>query len=96
MSTPAQGTDYLAVILIAGGSSWGRHPDKAKAIKAALRIYKADWGKLFKIRKGDEVVVNVVDVFPHNEVRFGDRGFWIGDSDEKLDRKIEHVTAMVP
>lgn len=87
-------TDYIATILIAGGSSYGRSPNKDEAIKAALRIYKADWGKVFNIKKGDKVVVNVVDVFPHKEVAWDNRGFWVGD--EPVTRKIEKIERRVP
>lgn len=87
--------DYLAVIFIAGGSSWGRSPKKEEAIKNAVRIYKSDWGKLFKIKRGDNVVVNVLDVFPHDQVAWDSRGFWTGD-DEKLDRKVEIINRIVP
>jgi len=91
-------TDYLAVILVGGGSAWGRHSDKEKAIKTALRIYKQDWGKVFVIKKGDDVVLNVMDVHPYNEVTFDHRGWWVKDGDEYklLDRKIEHVNRSVP
>jgi hypothetical protein len=85
--------DYLAVILVGGGSAWGRDPDKETAIKTALRIYKKDWGKVFVIKKGDEVVVNVMDVHPHDEITFDHQGWWakVGDDYERLDRKIEYV-----
>ena len=44
--------DYLAVILVGGGSAWGRSHSKDEAIKNALRAYKRDWGTLFKIGQG--------------------------------------------
>jgi hypothetical protein len=90
---PKPTTDYVAVILVGGGSAWGRHSKKETAIKTALEVYKKDWGKVFVIRKGDEVVVNVIDVHPHNEVNWDHQGWWakVGDGYEKLERKIEHV-----
>lgn len=87
-------TDYIATILIGGGSSYGRSHDKEEAIKTCLRIFKADWGKMFGIKKGAPVTVNVVDVFPHNEVAWDPRGFWVGD--EPLTRKIEKIERRVP
>lgn len=87
-------TDYLAVIFVScGGGSWGRSPDKHKAIANAVRIYRADWGKIAKIKKGDEVAVNVVDVAPHDTVWWDARGFWVGDV--KLDRPIEVVRHII-
>jgi hypothetical protein len=76
------------------GSCWGRSPDKEKAIKNCLHAYKQDAGTIFKIAKGDEVVVNVVDVSPHNQVWWDNRGVWVGE--EKLDRKIEQINRSVP
>lgn len=89
--------DYLAVILIAGGSAWGRSPDKQAAIKNCLKVYKQDWGKLFKIRKGDVVSINVIDVHPHGDVTWDHQGWWakVGDEYKLLDRKVEHVHATV-
>jgi hypothetical protein len=87
-------TDFLAVILIGTGSVWGRDSDKETAIKNALRSYKRDAGTIFKISKGDDVVVNVVDVFPHDEVTWDHSGFAAGS--EKIDRPIEQVHREVP
>lgn len=87
-------TDYLAVILVGVGSCWGRSPDKEAAVKNALRIYKKDAGSMFKIRKGDKVVVNVVEVSPHDEVSWETDGLWADG--EKLDRKIEQEHRIVP
>jgi hypothetical protein len=94
MSTSAHGTDYLAVILVGVGSCWGRSPNKEMAIKNCLRAYKQDAGSIFKIAKGDEVIVNVIDVAPHDEVSWDNRGIWVGD--QKLERKIEQVHRSVP
>jgi hypothetical protein len=82
-------TDYLAVIFIGAGSCWGRDKNRDTAVKAAIRVYRSDVGSIYKIRKGDKIVVNVLDVAPHDEVRWTDHGFFVGD--DKLDRKIEHV-----
>jgi len=90
----AEKHDYLAVILVGVGSTWGRSPDKEKAIKTALRVYKQDAGSVFVIKKGDPVTVNVVDVAPHDEVWWDNRGVYAGD--QKLDREIERVDRVVP
>jgi hypothetical protein len=90
----ARTPDYLAVIWMGLWSCWGRDPSKEKAIKMALSYYKREGGSVFKIKKGDEVTVNVVDIAPHDEVWWDGRGFWVGE--EKLDRKIEPITRTVP
>jgi len=91
---PCPTTDYLAIILCGGGSAWGRSPDKAEAVKGALKVYKRDWGSLFKITKGDEVKINIVDVYPHDEVSWGSDGFYADGA--KITPKVEHLTALVP
>ena len=48
--------DYLAVILIGGGSSWGRSPDKEEAIRRAIANYR-DWDVYYKVAN-TEVIIN--------------------------------------
>lgn len=85
--------DYIAVIFIAGGSSWGRSPDKEKAIKIALSNYH-DWESLFVMSEHD-VPINIWDVSGY------DKCWWdyamhghntATDKDEDIERKPEIVT----
>lgn len=97
MQTDTTERDYLAVILIGSGSSWGRSPDKEDAIKRALRAYR-DWDSLFDIYDKD-VLINVVNVAGYSDCRWGGYpGGWMygkneaTGADEPIKRKIEHVT----
>ena len=82
--------DYIAIILIGCGSCWGRDKDKETAIKTAVRVYKRDAGSIFKIKKGDQVKINIIDVYPHDEVRWDDLGIWLDG--QKLEKPVEVVT----
>jgi len=61
--------DYLAVIPVGGGSSWGRASNKEDAIKIAVSSVK-DWGGLFEV-SGVPVKVNVVDVSGYGDLHWG-------------------------
>jgi hypothetical protein len=62
-------TDYLAVILIGAGSSYGRSPDKEEAIRMALRSV-SDWRGMFNV-DGVEFGINVVDVSGYSSCSWG-------------------------
>lgn len=89
MTMNAKEHDYLAVIFVGGGSAYGRAADREKAIANAMKIYKSDFGQIFKIKRGDSVVVNVIDVTPHDEISWDETGFYVGLM--KLDRRIDVV-----
>lgn len=85
--------DYLAFILIGGGSSYGRSPDKEKAIDNCLRALK-DWSHLFEVDDVD-VVLNVVDVIGYNTVAWGHDGVRGWKEGEPQDGKAERITAEI-
>lgn len=87
-------TDYLAVIMMnAGGGSWYRDPDKAKAIASVAHICKQDWKTLYKFQKGSTITVNVIDVEGFDCVHWDERGFFHEQDGRRIaiDRKIEQV-----
>jgi hypothetical protein len=93
--------DYLAVILIGGGSSYGRAPDKEKAIAFAVRALR-DWNRLFDVSNVD-VVVNVIDVQGYSDCQWGGHpdGWMRGKSEatgeyEPIKRIAETVTRRTP
>jgi|KBSMisStaDraftv2_1062788.scaffolds.fasta_scaffold00048_58 hypothetical protein len=90
--------DYLAVILIGGGSSWGRSPDKEEAIRRAIANYR-DWDVYYKVAN-TEVIINVTDVQGYSTVAWNDRGMHgkneATGKDETIDRPIERVTRTTP
>jgi hypothetical protein len=85
----AEEHDYLAVILVGGGSVYGRAANRERAIANAIKIYKSDIGEILEIKRGDEVVVNVIDVAPHDEIDWDYTGFYVGQM--KIDRPVEIV-----
>lgn len=82
--------EYLAVIATPyGGGSWARDASKDKAAKRARRIFEADWGHLFKPKRGVKLTANVIEVTGYDTVWFDETGFYSGDT--KLDRPIEKI-----
>jgi hypothetical protein len=93
--------DYLAVILIGGGSSWGRAPDKEEAIKRAMKALK-EWTIYFDL-SNIEVGINVIDVAGYSDCRWGSNpdGWLHGTNtktgkDEAIKRPIELVKRTTP
>jgi hypothetical protein len=93
--------DFIAIILIGGGSSYGRAPDKETAIKHALRSLR-DWAGLFKV-DGVEVGINVVDVTGYGDLYWGSypNGWLHGTNgetgeEEVIDRPVETVKHFTP
>lgn len=66
--------DYLAVVFIGAGSSYGRSGNKEVAIETCLRALK-DWSVYYKI-EGETFKVCVLDVHGWETVAWDDRGFW--------------------
>lgn len=59
-------TEYLAYILIGGGSAWGRSENKEAAISFAVKSLK-DWQTFYKVEDTD-VTVRVVEITGYDEV----------------------------
>jgi hypothetical protein len=99
--TIASKPDYLAIILIGTGSSWGRSSDKEAAIQNAIKSYR-DWDCYFKVADTD-VTVNVIDVQGYGDCSWGayPGGWMYGKNEatgeqEKVDRPVEQVTRRTP
>jgi hypothetical protein len=91
-------SDYLAIIRIGGGSSWGRASNKEKAITTALKALR-DWQSLFEV-SDIEVVVNVVDVEGYDVVQWHVDGFHGkkpgADTFEKFNPPLEYTNRRTP
>jgi hypothetical protein len=98
MGTQPTATDYLAIIPIGTGSSWGRASNKETAITNALRSLK-DWDVYFDVSE-IEVTVNVIDVQGYSTVVWDNRGVHgtneATGKDEAINRHIEHVQRSTP
>jgi hypothetical protein len=93
--------DYLAIIFVGGGSSWGRSPDKEKAIANAIKNFR-DWRQLFEV-DGVEVKVNVIDVQGYSDAHWGSYpdGWLHGTNeatgkDEVIERANDIITRTTP
>jgi hypothetical protein len=82
--------EYIAIALIGGsGSSFGRDPDKAKAIKICARILASDWAHLFDLH-GKDWPINVYDITGHDDVYWSERG--VVDKEDNFIQCLEVVT----
>lgn len=90
--------DYLAIVLIGGGSSWGRSPDKEKAIENCIRSLR-DWDRFYKVSDVD-VEINVIDVIGYDEVSWSSNRFHAkkegSDQWEQVDFPIERIVRHTP
>lgn len=98
MGTQPTTTDYLAIIPIGTGSSWGRAPDKEAAIKRAITNFK-DWEIYYDV-SNIEVTINVIDVQGYSTVSWYSRGVE-GKNEatgktEAIERPIEYVVRTTP
>jgi hypothetical protein len=96
-----QTTDYLAIIPIGGGSSWGRAPNKDVAVERAIQALR-DWDTLFNV-SDIEVTLNVIDVQGYSDCAWGGYpgGYVHGKSEttgehEAIKRPVEHVKRTTP
>jgi len=95
-------SDYLAIILIGGGSSYGRASDKETAIKNAITSLR-DWDHLFVVAN-IETTINVYDVTGYSDCSWGNYGdkFLLGTNEatgaenEPIERKPEVVKRTTP
>lgn len=99
MGTQPTTTDYLAIIPIGGGSSWGRAPDKDAAIENAIKSLR-DWEVYYDVSEID-VTINVIDVQGYTTCSWGGDRYIIGTNEvtgekEAIKRPIEHVVRITP
>lgn len=83
-------SDYLAVISVSGIGSWARFPDKEKAISSVIRLFKQDFKSCFKMEKGKQINIDVLDVTGHDTVWWDDRCFYTKD-DKPFDGPVERI-----
>jgi len=85
-----QAKDYLAVITVNGVGSWARETDREKAIKNAIRRFKADFNTYFKLEKGKVINIDVLDVTGQDTVWWDDRCFYT-KNDKPFDGPVERI-----
>ena len=87
--------DYLAIILLGGGSSWARGPDAEKAITDVTKQVKSDWGRLFNL-EGVEVRVNLWDITGNDVVYWDDCGMHADNQEQFPITKVETRIITLP
>jgi len=88
---PSEKKDYLAVINVSGAGSWARGPDKEKAIRSVVRLFRRDFKNYFVLKKGTKVNIDVLDVTGHDKIRWDDFGYWNADINKKFVGPVEQV-----
>ncbi len=87
--------DYLAIVLIGGGSSFGRHSDPDEVVSLATEFLVSDWGHLYKL-DGVEVKVNLYDVTGNDQVWWDDCGVHSATEAEYPIQTLEMRTVKLP
>ena len=91
-------TEYLAYVLIGGGSAWGRSESKEAAIDLAIKSLK-DWNTHYDV-SDKEVTVRVVEITGYDEVvwEYDKISGKKPDAEkfETIDNPIERVTRQTP
>ena len=79
--------DYIAIIYIMGGSSYGRADTIQEAVDNAARAFTGDWGSMFDVF-GHECPVNVFDVTGFDQIVWDHSGTYApGPDDNDADNK---------
>jgi hypothetical protein len=76
-------SDYLAVITVSGVGSWARDPNRERAIKDVVRLFKRDFKSYFKLPRGKEINIDVVSITGNGsgKVSWDDFGFHTHDKE---------------
>ena len=87
--------DYLAIVLIGGGSSYGRGPTEDEAVKLATTYLVSDWKHLYNL-SGAEVKVNLYEVTGNDQVWWDDCGVHADNEAEHPIKTLEMRTVTLP
>lgn len=74
--------DFLAIVLIGAGSSYGRASTEDEAVRLATNCLVSDWSHLYNLI-GAEVKVNLYEVTGNDQV-------WWDDCGVHADNEAEH------
>lgn len=91
---PSEKRDYIAVIAVGVAGAWARDEDKDQVVKRVARIFRHDFRQFYKLTKGAEITINVIDVTGYTSVCWDESGFYVGtdiETGKRIDRKIERV-----
>ena len=75
---------YCGIVFIGTGSSWAYGDTPEKAAKAAAKLCRRDWGRLFKL-DDQPIKVNVIDMTDHEGWFADHRGIYADGTDEPIE-----------
>ena len=75
---------YCGIVFIAGGSSWAWAVTPEEAAIKAAKCCRKDWGRMYKIPKG-ELDVNIYDMKYHDGWDATGEGVFSTTTNEKLE-----------
>ena len=87
--------DYIAIVLLGGGSSWARNSNPEAAISQVTKHLVNDWSRIFNL-SGAEVRVNLWDVTGNDSVHWDDEGMHGDKQDEHPITKVETRKVTLP
>ena len=73
--------DYLAIIRIGGGSSYGRAASIFDAVESAIRICILDWSRYYEL-EDSAIKVQVFDVTGRDELTWDDHSVYCTETQE--------------
>lgn len=76
--------DYLAIIRIGSGSSYGRDASIFDAVEHAIRICILDWSRYY-VLENSGIKVQVFDVTGRDELEWDDHGVYCNETHETLE-----------
>jgi hypothetical protein len=80
-----QTPDYLAIVFIGAGSSYGRASTEFEAVSLAKASVEKDWAKYYVFEPDKVFTAHVFDVTGHDKIFWGDHGVFIaGDNPERI------------
>lgn len=86
--------DYLAIIRIGGGSSYGRDASIFDAVESAIRICLLDWSRYYEL-EGRTLSVQVLDVSGRTDLGWDDQGVYCTDTGDTVE-PLKFVTVQLP
>lgn len=90
---------YLCIIRHNGAGSWARCATRKAAIRDAARLFKIDFTKFLRLKRGQEIDATLIDANGYDDVSWGDEYLFTNDdgaSGKIPADRIERVTVKLP
>lgn len=92
-------SDYLCIIRRNGVGSWARYATREGAIRDAARLFKIDFRKILKLKRGQEIEATVIDASGYDDILWGNEYLFSnlnGASGKIPADRIENITVKLP